>query len=195
MRHVLAALLLSGLISAAPCQEQAPLTALAERLDGAPSPDGRAALVSTPTPELLALCFERATAFSAKFDQDAALKSYRSALAVATALHDPIQSARAWRGIGIMLNRQGRFTESIDAYRSGFALLPPSALKPRADLLRSMGVGLRALGNFSEAVAVDEQALAVFRELKDDAGIFTTLNGIGGSYARLGDLHKAADLF
>jgi CHAT domain-containing protein/tetratricopeptide (TPR) repeat protein len=196
MRVSLITLALGGcLILSAQPEVKHPLTPVAERLDAAPTLEARTALLSQPTAELLDLCLTRARAFAAKFDQDAALRSYQSVVAVAVALHEPVKASSAWRGIGLMRNRQGRFTEAIDSYRSGLALLPDSELKPRGDLLRSTGVSLRALSNFTEALVVDEQALALFREAKDDDGIFITLSGMGGSYSRLGDLHKAVDLF
>jgi len=194
MRPSWTTLVLSGCLTLS-AQTPSPLNSLAERLDASPTLETRTAILGVPRVALLDLCFGRARAFAAKFDQDAALRSYQSAMAVAAALHDPGQVALGWRGIGLMRNRQGHFTEAIDAYRTGLTLAPAPAWKLRGDLLRSTGVSLRALGNITEAVAVDEQALAVFREAEDDNGILITLSGLGGSYARLGDLHKAVEFF
>jgi len=79
-------------------------------------------------------------------------------------------------------------TEALSLSRS----LGPSAKPELAETLDMLGELATEVGEYSEAPAFFEQALAIFRELHDQQGIASMLMQLGWAAMRAGDYHAAS---
>ncbi|HEY9834958.1 MAG TPA: CHAT domain-containing protein [Stenomitos sp.] len=69
----------------------------------------------------------------------------------------------------------------------------PEARKAKADQLLNQGVELYQTSQFEAALQTWQQALIIYREIKDRQGEGTSLGNLGGAYYSLGDYTKAME--
>ncbi len=97
-------------------------------------------------------------------------REFRAALALAPA------NARAWDGLGVLLDLMRRPEEAEAAHRRALALAPGSA-----DYWNNLGFSLYVARKNDEAIAALEQALAI------DPSLLVAYNNLGFAYGRRGD--------
>jgi len=103
-----------------------------------------------------------------RFDLAAAGEDFRAALAHAQHLGEPALSARAQRGLGVVLRDQGRFDEASEALMHAWALgRERGAPREEAQVHVALATLRRRQGELEEAITHAERALSTARAAGD----------------------------
>jgi Flp pilus assembly protein TadD len=105
-------------------------------------------------------------------------REYRAALALAPA------NARAWDGLGVLLDLMRRQAEAEPAHRRAIELVPGSA-----EYWNNLGFSLYVARKIDDAIVALEKALAL------DPALVVAYNNLGFAYGRRGDLADAERCF
>jgi CHAT domain-containing protein/Tfp pilus assembly protein PilF len=145
------------------------------------------------TTMLFDACEKSARAQLDRYQNGAALREFRAALAVARRLDAPRPMAAAWLGIGISESRMRQFTPALEAFSQALPFAEKSGDKAvLAHILRARGTTLSQLGRFPESLNDSERSLAVYREIKDNRGAAMVLNNRCEDHRILGNLRLAS---
>ncbi|MCZ7421205.1 tetratricopeptide repeat protein [Verrucosispora sp. WMMA2121] len=133
-------------------------------------------------------------------DYRGAVRSYIQAIkAFTTPDGDREGLATALSNLGHAHSRLGNRQEALDLLERALDEAPYDDV--RAPILRHLGWTHADLGHSAEAVERNEQALALYQRLGDDAGHASTLNSLALLHHQLGDprralamLHEAAEI-
>lgn len=113
-------------------------------------------------------------------EPDLAVVRQRESLALYRELRDPRGVANAMRGLGIVLDMQGGYAESLRLFEEAVSLL--RELDDRellASALLNLGVGQARHGDAQRAAELYEEALAMYREMGNALSIALCLVNLG----------------
>lgn len=190
-------LFLSCLGSAQAPSAPSALESLADRLESANADDERSAILRAPggsPAELLTLCLERGNKRYADRNYPGALKSFRAALAVSSAISDQRGIGRSWEGIG-RSDTQSRTEIAVAAFARALDASTAAADKAAmAEELRALSRLYRPMGRLMEAKETAERAIALYRELGNRLQSTSMLLTLSNAVNELGDIETATAL-
>jgi len=138
-----------------------------------------------------------ATAYSELRQQQKAVQTFQSALAIWRELDNREREASTLAHIGDTYREWGFPEQSIHFYRDALKLYPPTGQKEeQAAVVNNLGLAYFALRDTKKCLEYLNQALASYRALHDRQGEASTLTNIASAYGFLmNDPHKAIDYF
>jgi len=128
-------------------------------------------------------------------DYDAAGKAFSQAVDMARANRDVGEEARYLANLAWVHNRQGFIAQAASEY----AALLPMVERDRQPYQYAVTIGnyafcLIALGQFDRALALHNEALALYTSQGKEAERASELNALGSLYLRIGDYGRALDI-
>lgn len=120
---------------------------------------------------------------------DAALESYRAALAALGTIDAPVARARVYLNMSGVYQRQGAAEDAIRCLHEADRWVPRHAgfLHLRAQIANNMGLTMRKQGRFDEAIGYLQTAIKFWRALDNQTQLGNSVGELGIAHARRGD--------
>jgi CHAT domain-containing protein/uncharacterized protein HemY len=125
---------------------------------------------------------------------EAALQSWRQALAIYQEIKDRVGEGKALGNLGIAYHSLGNYAKAIEYFQQSLAIA--KSIKDRlveGKALGNLGSAYFSLGDYAKAIEYQWQDLAIAREIKDRKGEGQSLGNLGIAYYYLGDYAKAIE--
>lgn len=118
--------------------------------------------VTPETAEAITVCqCDLGAALTAIGDHSGAEAACREALAIAGEAGLTALAARAYDALGGIASRRGRFAEALTSYQGALALLGEEPDPALVDCITNLGITCEKLGQYRDAIAHHERALAL----------------------------------
>jgi CHAT domain-containing protein/tetratricopeptide (TPR) repeat protein len=129
-----------------------------------------------------------------------AIRLYKGAIQIYTALHSDYQRASLFINIGSAYQKLGAWTDAVANFKSSQAIVDQSPTMGNRDALlaaiqNNFGIIEILRSNYSDAIPHFKSALLTYQKLGDDDNSAYVLNNLGLLYSALGQHDRAIDYF